>query len=80
MSRSCVGVMVPLATPVVSQFGSWLCQTSVWPRTRWWFARANATSWSACEKSSTPCVGSTTCHFMTFSGVTELNSDATRAL
>ena len=40
--------------PEVSHAGSWLCHTSVWPRTTWRWARAWATSRSAAEKSRTP--------------------------
>lgn len=61
-------------SPVVSQAGSWLCQSRVWPRTSWPLARAKSTSLSACFQSYWPRLGSTTSHFMTFSGVTELNS------
>ena len=63
----------------VSQAGSWLCQTSVWPRTFCLCARANATSVSAWVKSKRPCSGSTTSHFITFSGVTVSNSAPTAA-
>ena len=59
---------------MVSHAGSWLCQTSVWPRTIWRCARAWATSRSAAEKSRTPRSGSTLSHFIAFSGVTLLNS------
>src|SRR5215469_11029012 len=61
--------MLPFATPVVSQFGNWLCHSSVWPRTREWFASANATRLSAPDQSKTPCSGSTTCHFISLPGV-----------
>src|SRR3954452_10419652 len=63
----------PPAAVVPSHFGSWLCQTSVWPRTSWPFRRAEATSSSAGAQLYLPRVGSTTSHFMTFSGVTVLN-------
>ena len=65
--------MVPLATPVVSQSGSWLCHSSVWPRMSWLFAWANATSWSAWDQSKIPCCGSTICHFIPLPGVTTEN-------
>jgi hypothetical protein len=58
----------------VSHAGSWLCHTSVWPRTIWPWARAWATSRSAAEKSRTPRCASTLSHFIAFSGVTLLNS------
>src|SRR3954469_15951563 len=76
MSLRCSGVNVP----EVSHVGSWLCQTSVCPRTAWWLARAKRTSASPWLKSVTPCWGSTDSHFMTFSGVTMLNSRAIAAL
>ena len=50
-SRSWALLMVPLPTPVVSQFGSWLCQSSVWPRTSWSCWRAKATRRSAPDQS-----------------------------
>ncbi len=59
--------------PLVSQFGFWLCQTRVWPRTCWLCAWAKATIWSASAQLKVPRVFSTEPHFMAFSGVSELN-------
>jgi hypothetical protein len=70
---SCELEMVPLATPVVSQVGSWLCQSRVWPRTSCPLASAKLTRRSAPDQSKTPCVGSTTCHFISLPGVTTEN-------
>lgn len=72
-SSSCALLIVPLATPVVSQFGSWLCHRSTWPRTSWWFCSANWTRRSPPDQSYVPCVGSTTCHFISLPGVTTEN-------
>jgi hypothetical protein len=79
MSRSSSGVISPDSTPPVSQAGSWLCQTSTWPRTAWRLSRAKATSSSAGPKFSWPGCGSIVSHFMTFSAVTLLNSVAIRS-
>ena len=78
-SRSWVSLIVPLPTPVVSQVGSWLCQTRVCPRISWSLALANATSWSAPDQSNAPWVGATTCHFISLPGVTRENWPATMA-
>src|SRR5215469_1341239 len=55
-SLSWASLMVPFATPVVSQVGSWLCHMSVCPRTSWWLASAKATTWSAPDQSNWPWV------------------------
>src|SRR3569623_2122638 len=61
---SAVGVIgLPLAS-LNTQAGTWLCQTSVWPRTCMSLALAKATSASACAKSMLPSVGSVVSHFM----------------
>ena len=60
--------------PSDTQAGSWLCQTSVWQ----WIClpeeRASATTSSAPLNEKLFRVGSTTSHFMAFSGVTDPNS------
>src|SRR5579862_5766743 len=66
-------LIVPFDTPVVSQVGSWLCQHSVCPRTSWLLAFAKAIRLSAPLQSNVPCVGSTTCHFISLPGVTTEN-------
>src|SRR5437660_1084484 len=53
--------------------GSWFCHTRLWPRMRMLFAWANATTWSAGPQCKLFCEGSTDPHFISFSGVTELN-------
>src|SRR6476620_1461239 len=55
-------------TPPVSQSGSWLCQTSVCPRTCWSCCWAKVTRRSPPDQSYVPCVGSTTCHFISLPG------------
>ena len=72
-------LMVPLATPVVSQSGSWLCHSSVCPRTSWPCCSANWTRRSAPDQSYVPWVGSTTCHFISLPGVTTENWSAAMA-
>jgi len=54
----------------LSQVGSWLCHTSVCPRTTWPLASALAMSASAAAQSYTPGAGFRASHFMTFSAVT----------
>src|SRR5690349_21789191 len=70
---SSVLLIVPAVTPSVSHFGSWLCQTSTWPRTSWWFCWANLMKASAGPQLYVPRVGSRVSHFMTFSAVTVEN-------
>ena len=65
-------LIVPLFTPVVSQAGSWLCHNRVWPRTSWPCCSANFDQFVARTEVELPRVGSTTSHFITFSGVTVL--------
>jgi hypothetical protein len=60
--------MLPFATPVVSQVGSWLCHKSLYPRTRRRCASAKPTRASAPDQLNTPCSGSTTCHFISVPG------------
>src|SRR5215831_1160604 len=62
-----------LKLPPVSQPGSCECQTRLWPRMRWLCDWAKLTIWSAPDQLNWPRVGSTTPHFISFSGVTELN-------
>src|SRR2546423_2424836 len=64
-----------LASPIeLTQPGSWLCHTSVWPRIRCPWAWAWDTIWSAGPKLKLPRDGSVVAHFISFSGVIMLNS------
>ncbi len=58
----------------LTQSGSWECQTRVWPRMRWPCAVAWLTIESAGAKLNDPREGSVVSHFISFSGVTILNS------
>jgi hypothetical protein len=58
----------------VTHGGSWRCQTSAWPRTRWSCARAKSTTVSPATNEKAPGWGSVDSHFSSFSGVTEANS------
>src|SRR5262249_5652004 len=62
-----------------TQPGSWLCQTRLWPRIVSLLAVAKFTIWSAAPKLNWPWLGSVVSHFISFSGVTELNSRLTPA-
>src|SRR5215467_2514087 len=66
-----VGNVVLLTKP-----GSWFCHTRLWPRIRMLLVWAKATTWSAGPKLKLFCDGSTLPHFISFSGVTELNCAA----
>ena len=61
---------------LLTQEGSWLCQTSVWPLTFILFCCAKLTTWSAGPKVNVPRDASVASHFISFSGVTKLNSFA----
>src|SRR5215467_10933132 len=63
-----VGKLVELTQP-----GSCECQTRLWPRMRWPCDPAKLTIWSAPDQLNWLRLGSTTPHFISFSGVTELN-------
>ena len=67
--RSVFASVMPLTQP-----GSWECQTRVWPRTRCPREVARLTIWSAGPKVNEPRDRSVASHFISFSGVTELNS------
>src|SRR2546430_10301567 len=56
-----------------TQPGSCECQTRLWPRMRMLCDCAKLTIWSAPDQLSWPRLGSTTPHFISFSGVVELN-------
>jgi hypothetical protein len=60
--------------PPVSQPGSWLCQTRVWPRTAMWFASANCTSASASVKLKVVRDGRRASILNAFSATSMLNS------
>ena len=59
-----------------TQPGSWKCHTNVWPRIFWFASRARATISSAASNWNSPSDGSTTSHFISFSGVTVENCAA----
>ena len=60
--------------PPVSQPGSWLCHTSVWPRTVIPFCSANAISASASVKLKVVCDGRSASILNAFSATSMLNS------
>ena len=60
--------------PEVSQPGSWLCQTSVWPRTAMPFVSAKAMSASASVKLYVVAEGRSASILKAFSATTMLNS------
>ena len=64
-----VGVIGEPSAAVNTHAGTWLCQTSVWPRTCMPFAFASATWASAVAKVKLPSVGWSELHFMSFSDV-----------
>jgi hypothetical protein len=59
--------------PEVSQPGSWLCQTRVWPRTCMSWDWAKLTTASAPDQLYEPRLGSTDSHFISLPGVIESN-------
>ena len=73
-------LMVPFATPVVSQSGNWLCHSSVCPRTSCPCCSAKLTRVSASDQSNWPWTGSTTPHFIALPGVTAENCSARMAV
>ncbi|GAQ22959.1 putative hypothetical protein [Deinococcus grandis] len=62
-----------------SQPGALSCQMRVWPRTAIPWRVAQVTIASDRPYTKVPSFASVACHFMAFSGVTLLNSRATRA-
>src|ERR1700732_99267 len=58
---------------LLTQDGSWLCHTRLWPRTRSLCALANATIWSPGPKLNEPLDGSVVSHFISLPGVTMSN-------
>src|SRR5579859_6692632 len=58
---------------LLTQPGSWLCQTRLWPRTRSLCEVAKLTIASPGPKLYEPLDGSMVSHFISFSGVTMLN-------
>lgn len=69
-----IAVLRSVALNPLTQPGSWECQTSVWPRIFMFLACAWATIWSAAAKLNELRVPSVASHFISFSGVTALNS------
>ncbi len=72
----CMAERISVAPRLCTQFGVWLCQTSVCPCTCWPFCSAKAMIWSAPLKLNWFGLDSVASHFIAFSAVIWLNSVA----
>ncbi len=69
-----------LSGRALTQPGSWLCQTRLWPRTRMPLACAYCTSWSPGPKLYEPSDGSVVSHFISLPGVSMSNCASAMAV